>query len=171
MKIAIKAAAIAALTLAAAGAQAQLYGELGYSALDVEGSGTSVNLGALTGIVGYDLHPNLAVEGMLAFGVNDDKIGGAKVELEHSYGLFAKPRIMLSPNFELFGRLGYVESKLKASAPGYRSLTDTDGDWAYGLGGNYYFDRNSYLSVNYLRFYDKDNVKGDGLTVGVGMRF
>ena len=171
MKFAIKTAAIAALTLAAAGAQAQIYGELGYSALDIEGSGTSVNLGALSGIIGYDLHPNLAVEGMLAFGVNDDKIGGAKVELEHSYGLFAKPRIMLSPNFELFGRLGYVESKLKASAPGYRSLTDTDGDWAYGLGGNYYFDRNSYLSINYLRFYDKDNVKGDGVTVGVGMRF
>ena len=171
MQFAIKTAAIAALTLAAAGAQAQIYGELGYSALDIEGSGTSVNLGALSGIIGYDLHPNLAVEGMLAFGVNDDKIGGAKVELEHSYGLFAKPRIMLSPNFELFGRLGYVESKLKASAPGYRSLTDTDGDWAYGLGGNYYFDRNSYLSINYLRFYDKDNVKGDGVTVGVGMRF
>lgn len=171
MKLISKTAAIAAMALAAAGAQAQLYGELGYSALDVKGSGISVNLGALTGTVGYDLHPNLAVEGMLAFGVNDDKVNGAKVELEHSYGLFAKPRIMLSPNFELFGRLGYVESKLKASAPGYRSLADTDGDWAYGLGGNYYFDRNSYLSANYLRFYDKDNVKGDGFTIGVGMRF
>ena len=51
------------------------------------------------------------------------------------------------------------------------SLTDTDGDWAYGLGGNYYFDRNSYVSANYLRFYDKDNVKGDGITIGVGMKF
>lgn len=171
MKFVIKTAAIAALALAAAGAQAQLYGELGYSALNVDGGGSSVDLGALTGTIGYGVHENLAVEGMLAFGVQDDKIGGAKVELEHSYGVFAKPRIMLSPNFELFGRLGYVESKLKASAPGYRSLTDTDGDWAYGLGGNYYFDRNSYVSANYLRFYDKDNVKGDGITIGVGMKF
>ena len=171
MKLITKTAAIAALALAAAGAQAQLHGELGYSAIDVDGSGSSVKLGALTGIVGYDLHPNLAAEGMLAFGVNDDKVNGAKVELEHSYGLFLKPRLMLSPNFELFGRLGYVESKLKASAPGYGSLTDTDGDWAYGLGGNYYFDRHTYLNANYLRFYDKDNVKGDGFTIGVGMRF
>ncbi len=171
MKVIIKTAAITTLALAAVGAQAQLYGELGYSVLDVDGSGSSVDLGALTGTIGYGVHENLAVEGMLAFGVNDDKVGGAKVELEHSYGLFAKPRIMLSPNFELFGRLGYVESKLKTSAPGFSSLTDTDGDWAYGLGGNYYFDRNTYVSANYLRFYDKDGVKADGVTIGVGMKF
>lgn len=171
MKVIIKTTAIAALALAAAGAQAQLYGEVGYSALNVDGGGISVDLGALSGTIGYGVHENLAVEGMLAFGVKDDKIGSAKVELEHSYGIFAKPRLMLSPNFELFGRIGYVESKLKASAPGFSSLTDTDGDWAYGLGGNYYFNRNSYISANYLHFYDKDNVKGDGVTIGVGMKF
>ncbi len=171
MKVIIKTAAIAALALAAAGAQAQLYGEVGYSALNVDGGGISVDLGALSGTIGYGVHENLAVEGMLAFGVKDDKIGSAKVELEHSYGIFAKPRLMLSPNFELFGRIGYVESKLKASAPGFSSLTDTDGDWAYGLGGNYYFNRNSYISANYLHFYDKDSVKGDGVTIGFGMKF
>jgi hypothetical protein len=171
MKFIIKTAAIAALALAAAGAQAEWHGELGYSALNVDGSGTSVDLGALSGTIGYGLHENFAVEGMLAFGVKDDQVGGAKVELEHSYGIFAKPRIMLSPNFELFGRIGYVESKLKASAPGYGSLSDTDGDWAYGVGGNYYFDRNSYLNASYLRFYDKDGIRGDGLTIGLGMKF
>lgn len=171
MKVIIKTAAIAALAFAAAGAQAQLYGELGYSAVKVDGAGANIDLGALTGVIGYGVHPNLAVEGMLAFGVNDDRIGAAKVELEHSYGLFAKPRVMLSPNFELFGRLGYVESKLKTSAPGYQSLSDTDGDWAYGVGANYYFDRNSYLGANYLQFYDKDGVKADGFTIGVGMKF
>ena len=171
MKIIIKTTAIAALAFAAIGAQAQVYGELGYSALNVEGAGADVNLGALTGVVGYGLHPNLAVEGMLSLGVKDDKVGAAKVELEHSYGIFAKPRVMLNPNLELFGRVGYVESKLKTSAPGYGSLSGTDGDWAYGVGANYYFDKNSYLGANYLRSYDKDGVKADGFTVGVGMKF
>lgn len=171
MKFIVKSAAAAALVLAAVGAQAQLYGEVGYSAVNVDAGSTDVNLGTLTGIIGYGVHPNLAIEGMLAFGVQDDSIGSAKVELEHAYGVFAKPRVMLSPNFELFGRLGYVESKLKASAPGYGSLSDSDGDWAYGLGGNYYFNPNTYLSVNYLKFYDKDDVKADGWTVGVGMKF
>ncbi len=171
MKAIVKTAAIATLALAAAGAQAQLYGELGYSAVNVDGAGADIDLGAITGVVGYGVHPNLAIEGMLALGVKDDKIGAAKVELEHSYGIFAKPRVMLSPNFELFGRVGYVESKLKASAPGYSSLTDTDGDWAYGLGANYYFDKNTYLGANYLRFYDKDGVTADGFTIGVGMKF
>lgn len=145
-------------------------GWLKSNAIALDADGTDVNLGALTGIIGYGVHPNLAIEGMLAVGVQDDKVGGVKVELEHAYGVFAKPRVMLSPNFELFGRLGYVESKLKASVPG-DSLSDSDGDWAYGLGGNYYFNPNTYLSVNYLKFYDKDDVKADGWTVGVGMKF
>ena len=170
MKFIAKIATAAAIGLAAAGAQAQLYGEIGYSAINVDVPHHSVNLGAISGIVGYGVHENLALEGFLAFGVNDDRIGTAKVELEHAYGVFAKPRVLLSPNFELYGRLGYVESKAKGSNS-LGSLSDSDGDWAYGIGGNYYFDRNTYLGVSYTRFYDKHDAQADGLTLGVGMKF
>ncbi len=170
MKSITKIAAAAAIAFAAAGAQAQLYGEVGYSAINVDMPGHGVDLGAISGIVGYGVHENLAFEGFLALGVNDDKIGSTKVELEHAYGIFAKPRVMLNPNFELYGRLGYVESKAKGSNS-LGSLSDSDGDWAYGIGGNYYFNPNTYLGVSYTRLYDKHDVQADGLTVGVGMKF
>lgn len=174
MKTITRTAAIAALALAAASAQAQLYGEIGYSTMKESADGNDVNLGALSGIIGYGLHPNVAVEGMLAFGIKDDTVHvgsiPVKTELEHAYGVFVKPRVMLSPNFELFGRLGYVESKVKASSGGI-SVSDSDGDWAYGLGGNYYFDKNTYLTVNYMNYYRKHDSDVDGFTIGVGMKF
>lgn len=170
MKFIAKSAAVAALVLAAAGAQAQLYGEVGYSTMKDSADGIDVNLGALSGIIGYGIHPNVAVEGMLAFGVKDDDVlvGSipVKAELEHAYGVFVKPRVMLSPNFELFGRIGYVEAKAKATA-GAVSVSDSNGDWAYGLGGNYYFDKNTYMTVHYMK-YDSDT---DGFTLGIGMKF
>lgn len=170
MKVITKTTAIAALALAAASAQAQLYGEVGYSTMNESAEGVDVNLGALSGIIGYGVHPNVAIEGMLAFGVQDDtvRVGGVpiKAELEHAYGVFVKPRVMLNPNFELFGRVGYVEAKAKASSGGI-SVSDSNGDWAYGLGGNYYFNKDIYMTVHYMK-YDSDV---DGFTVGVGMKF
>lgn len=174
MKLITKIATAAVISLAAAGAQAQLYGELGYtdirSKFSIDGDEYKPHLGALNGVLGYGVHPNLAVEGMLALGVKDDTVGGVKLELQHSYGLFVKPRVMVSPAVELFGRIGYMESKVKASALGI-SARDSDGDWAYGLGANYYFQPDTYGTLSYMRLYDKDGERVDGLTLGVGMKF
>ena len=63
----------AALLLAAGAAQAQtapatsgLYGDIGYTFLNLKSDGPSVKPGAVRGIVGWDLHPNVAIEAMLA---------------------------------------------------------------------------------------------------------
>ncbi len=165
---------IAALALgAAAGAHAQVYGELGYVDLHdkftLAGTEYKPHLGALNATLGYGLHPNLALEGMLAAGVKDDTVAGVKVELKHTVGLFLKPRVMVSPAFELFARIGYAESKIR----GRRANTadESSSDWAYGLGTNFYFNPTSYGTLSYMRLYDKDGEKIHGVTLGVGMKF
>ncbi|MEY5100501.1 MAG: hypothetical protein RJA36_3220 [Pseudomonadota bacterium] len=174
MKALARTAAIATLAIGAASAQAQLYGELGYVGIrdkfSVAGTEYKPNLGALSATLGYGLHQNLAIEGMLAAGVKDDTVGGVKLELQHSVGVFLKPRVMLSPEFELFGRIGYVESKAKGRMGG-ASASDSSSDWAYGLGANYYFNNATYGTLSYMRLYDKDGEQVNGLTLGVGMKF
>jgi len=173
MKAIARTFAIAALATGAVAAHAQLYGEFGYVDLrdkfTLAGTEYKPHLGALNATIGYGVHPNLAVEGMLAAGVKDDTVAGINTELKHSVGLFLKPRIMLSQEFELFGRVGYAESKIK----GRRGNTadESSSDWAYGLGANYYFNPTSYGTLSYMRLYDKDGEKINGLTLGVGMRF
>ena len=169
-----------ALTAAAGVAQAQVK-----SPLYVEGNITSINVTRddgvkfkpliATAIVGYDLHPNLAVEGML--GVNASKstvtvAGNSEtLKFDTSYGAFLKPRYAIDNQFEVFARLGYLSSGSKTTFSDGSSVSGRDSDFAYGLGGNYNIDKNLYATLGYMVYYKKDGIKVDGFNVGVGYRF
>ncbi|MBK0391597.1 porin family protein [Ramlibacter algicola] len=197
MKKCIAFAAAAAALLIAGGAQAQartaaspLYGELGYTQLKLSGEGLSVKPNMIRGIVGYDFHPNFAVEGMLAFGAGDDSqtftesaggttaTGTVNLKVQNAYGVYLKPKADLGA-VELFGRLGYTHARVKGSEVitvngalfSSDSATDSDGGFSYGLGANWKFTPNAYVGVDYMHYYKKDGVKAEGFTVGVGFRF
>lgn len=171
----------AALLAAAFGAQAQtrnqagpLYGELGYSPIKIKYADTSVTPKVLRAMVGYELSPNLAIEGMLGMGVSDDstKVGSVSIngEVDHTVGIYLKPKAAITPDLEVFGRLGYARSKLTFSALGMTE-SDSSSDASYGLGFSYRFDPKISLTVDYMSYYNKNGWKANGLTVGVGFRF
>lgn len=170
------------LALSACGiAQAQtaapspFYGEIGYTALDAEVFDVDFDIGAVRGIVGYEVHPNLAVEAMLGLGAGSDSVTGGgetvKLKLEHSYGVYLKPKVRVAEGLELFGRVGYARTKLKAQAVGHGSETDSDNDVSYGLGMSYQFTKSIYGSVDYMHYYHQDDVKLEGFSLAVGYRF
>lgn len=176
------ATAIAAMLFSAAAANAQgmraqpsspLYGELGYTWGRVSGLGLTAKPDMLRGIVGYDVHPNLAVEGMLGVGVNDDKqtVGATDFtsKIAHTAGVYLKPRIDPLPNLELFARLGYADTRLQLAAPA-GAYSQTRGSLSYGAGLTYSFGR-VYTGLDYMRLYNRDGVKADGVTLSLGYRF
>ncbi len=169
------------LALSACGiAQAQtaapspFYGEIGYAAVNTDVLGADSDLGMARGILGYELHPNVAVEAMFGLGVGDDKTSDGehtdKLKLEHSYGLYLKPKLQLAQGLEVFGRIGYTRIKLELTSPDHRE-TDSDDDVSYGLGVSYQFTKSVYGSFDYMRYYDKDATKIDGFSLAVGYRF
>ena len=99
------AAAVFSLVAAGAHAQAQvpskMYAEFGYAAINLEANSGPNTLkarpGAVTGVIGYQLHPNMAVEGFLGLGLDKDetKLNGAATgvdaKINNTYGLFIKP--------------------------------------------------------------------------------
>jgi hypothetical protein len=170
-----KISAIAAALLLAGAAQAQapkpeLYGEVGYSFITIDAGGTDLEPGLLRGIVGWNVHPYLAVEGLLATGVKDDNTFGIKTKVSNAYGVYLKPKYDFGNGFEVFGRLGYVHTKIKSSF-GNQSGSDSDDDVSYGVGASYSFNKQWYGVVDYMRYYDKDSIKASGVTLGVGYRF
>ena len=194
--IAIAAAASAVFMMGTAQAQQARaaaggsYAELGYTQLKTNGS--DVKPSALRGIVGYEFHPNVAVEGMLAFGIRSDEqtvavpspLGGfatgtAKVKLSNAYGVYVKPKVNVADSVELFGRLGYTRAKFKGdttvTVPGVGSFSESDsssdGGVSYGVGANFKVSPAAYVGVDYMRYYRKSGVNVDGITVGVGFRF
>jgi opacity protein-like surface antigen len=187
MKRIVIAAVAAFAMLGAAQAQTQtqpspFYGELGYTFLKLKEEGLSTRNGAIRGIFGYAFHPNIAVEGMLGFAVNDDSVTfvdptfgpvDVKVKLQNSYGIFVKPKYAFD-KVEVFGRLGWTRAKIKATASvggASASASESDSDFAYGAGVNFNINPRTYVGLDYMRYYSKDGAKVDGLTLGVGYRF
>ena len=179
MKHLTLAAAAAFLLLGTAHAQqastSPLYGELGYSFLKVKGNGFSADPHALRAIIGYEFHPLVAVEGMAAIGTRkdtfNDGVEDVRIKMKHAFGVFAKPKFNPNPNVELFGRLGWVKSRFEASCPSGTCQGDSDSDFAYGAGLNYRFNPKAHVGIDYMRYFSKNGVKIDGVTVSVGYRF
>ena len=161
-------------------AQAYLEGSYLYGANKATSSvGTTESTGGLAaGIVGYQFHPNISVEGMLATGLtNDDiKLNGATQRTpvtqkgDVSAGAFVRAKAALRDSVEVFARLGRVEWRATSTA-GTASASSNLTDWVYGLGLNYKLTKSMYLSGSVMSLYNKDNIKADGWSIGIGYKF
>ncbi|HRO31915.1 MAG TPA: porin family protein [Brevundimonas sp.] len=145
--------ATAAITAIAAPAAAQsisnTYGTLGYSSVQ----GNDTDLGAVTGRIGARFTPYIGVEGEASFGISDDNIAGipnSKAELKHDLAAYVTGTIPVSQNFELFGRVGYGTTKVKAEVGGV-SASDSEESINWGVGGNYFFDGQNGVRADWTR--------------------
>lgn len=159
MKALIATAATAVLVSAAPGlaqAQTTIYGGLGYA----HTHDSDVDLGAIQGRLGARFTPNLGVEGELAGGVKDDTVDvlgtPVKVELQHQAAIYGVGFLPLSPNFDLIARVGYGQTKVKASGAGVSGSADGD-SWNYGVGGQWFMDANNGVRADYTRHDFKDD--------------
>ena len=162
MKSLIALAATTAILAVPAIASAQtlspttLYGSLGYANANID----DVNLGAIQGRLGARFSQYLGVEGELAAGVKEDDVNVAgtnvNVKLQHQAALYGVGYLPVSPQADLFARVGYGTSKIKASAAG-TSVADDGDSWNYGVGGQYFFDEKNGVRVDYTRHDFKDS--------------
>lgn len=179
-KIAASLLVIATTFLAFSSAHAQdvpskVYGELGYARLNAKLTDVTTDKfspAAFTGFLGYQVTPNIAVEGFLGVGAGAGRIkeDGVKTtdkgQVKNSMGLFLKPSIAVSDSVELFARIGWTRSELEIG-----SSSGRDNDAAYGFGANFNLSKRTYIQANWMNYYKKDGLKVDGLTVAYGFRF
>lgn len=177
----IKLVIASALTLAAFSASAQMYGEVGYTSVkfeaNVDGDNLESSPSAVRGVLGFEINPNLAIEGMVGLGLGDDKVTfnghkvpGVKTDIDSMLGLYVKPKFMLGPDLEGFVRLGFAQSKGSFSGYGQK-VTLTESSFSYGLGFSYALNQKTSLNVDYMSYLDKDDSKVNGFTFGVGYKF
>jgi opacity protein-like surface antigen len=76
----------------------------------------------------------------------------------------------VSQDIEVFARLGYARIKLTDSVMGV-SFTESASDASYGLGAAYRINDKWSAVVDYMRYYDKDGVRLQGLSAGLRLRF
>jgi outer membrane immunogenic protein len=162
--------ATAALTLIAAPAMAQdrgpVTGSVGYTHLD----GDDASLGAITGRLGYDFNRNFGVEGEASIGVQDEDvtIAGVDGSIEHEYdaAVYGVAKLPVNENLELFGRLGYGTTSLKADVAGFTATGDGD-SINYGVGANWFFDGQNGIRGDWTRRDFQDDGAGEVDTYGL----
>jgi outer membrane immunogenic protein len=164
MKSLMIAASTAVLSLAILPAAAQsqeVYGTIGYAGVDADGP----NLGAIQGRLGYKFNPYVGIEGEAAFGVSDDTVGGVDVKLQHEVGGYLVGYLPVTPNADLFARVGYSSTSFDTS------LGDVDGDGgAWGVGGQYHFTDKDGVRLDWTR-HDYDVGEANVWSLGYTRKF
>lgn len=182
MKSLVVAASAAALLAIPGLAQAQdmggtrLYGTIGYANVDLD----EVNLGAIQGRVGARFGQWFGVEGEAAFGIEEEEVdtglappapASVDLDLSHEVGIFGVVFAPVSENFDLLARVGYTTAEVEASAGGVDVGADADG-WAFGVGGQFFFDGVNGVRVDYTRHeFDDDEGEADVWSIAYSRRF
>ena len=164
----------AAMSVSAQPSPSKIYGEVGYTQLSYKESGYKADPGVLRAVIGTEINPNVNLEAMIGVGITDGstRISNVTVtsQVDRFWGLYVRPKVMLSPDVELFGRVGYASSKVTASIPGY-ALSDSGNSMSYGAGVSFKVAQNTSLVADYMSYYSKDGVKATGFSVGLGFKF
>ena len=152
----------AAFAVAGSAHAADLYGSLGYAQFDTKLPDTS--LGAVQGRLGARLAPHLGVEGELAIGVDDDRLGDEVYQYIPDYdgtqklkgqaGVYAVGFLPLTENAEVFARLGFGRAKLNLKVSYFGQSMDadrTEDAFSFGVGAQYFFAGANGIRVDYTR--------------------
>jgi hypothetical protein len=177
MKSLIALSAVAAIGAVAAPAFAQTLPALGpvtynasvgYTGIDTSGA----DLGAVSLRAGADFGKYLGAEAEGAFGVNDQrgKLSGAvsQLHLNSEYAAYGVARWPVLANANLFARIGYGHSDVRATGANNAAVNDGLDSWNYGVGGEYFFDGQNGVRVDYTRFNFQDRGLQDANTWSVG---
>jgi len=150
------------------------YMELGYNSGQyniTELPGLS-NANHLLITLGKNMSQNYALEGVYANGMSDASTTSptVNVRLASSYGLYVKPKMVLSDAVELFARVGYFNFKANSTVPSdttqNQSVSGTS--LSYGLGASMKIVNNIYGNLDWMQMYKKEgtDIKGMGLSIG-----
>jgi opacity protein-like surface antigen len=130
--------------------------------------------------------PNIDVEGVFAFGIDDDTVSDSAPplgdfsvtgELGHMFGVFAKFHSDSNSGFGAFARVGIalVEYDIDIETENFGSASDSFDDTgiAFGVGASFNFSETSAIVVEYSKLPDVDfegvDIETDAISIGFQM--
>ena len=123
---------------------------------------------------GYDINKYVAAEVMAAGNLNSANfyVGSTYVnaKISSAYGGYGKFQLPVNEQFSFFVRLGVTSSTATYSTrwgSGWASGTD----FSYGGGAQFNFTKNVYGQVDYMSYYNKNNVTAVAPSISVGYKF
>ena len=147
-----------------------VYTGLNYTFMSLDAGGEDSDVGTLSAKAGVMATPFLGFEARGGFGVDDDRVRGIDYSVDNFFGGYATFNIANESPVTPYAVLGFTRVEVEAEGP-FNTVTDDDSDVSYGVGLNMEFARNVSGNLEYMRYYDDDDVTVDGLGVGVQFNF
>ncbi len=161
MKLKLTAALLAA-TLSSATFADNYFGA-NYSMVDL----SVVDLGgvdptALQLKYGSMVHENVGIEGRLGLGISDD----SGVDIDNFYGVYASFQLDPEATFNPYGILGFSKGKVS----GFGGSV-SESDISYGIGADINVAESVAINIEWINYYDKDDVEATAINLGGTWRF
>lgn len=181
-------AAVASLISTTALAQNALpmYGEITAARVSVKDTSTdtsgTLQPRAFRLTLGQVVSPSMAVEEFAYVSSSspsmDTTINGVATNVSKKqnnlYGIALRPFINVTPNFELFARLGVARAEIKTttvSAGQSESTTNTATNAFYSAGASYSFNPTFKASVDVSKFANKNDTQLSNVSLGLRFNF
>jgi outer membrane immunogenic protein len=124
---------------------------------------------ALVGKFGKFMTDNVAIEGRIGFGIQDDSVDlgpfEVEVDVETIFGVYAVMQSSGSDSASFYGVLGLTRVELEASAFGV-SVSDDDSGLSYGVGVNI-----GAFNLEYMSYIDDDDYDLTAVSLGYVAKF
>lgn len=153
---------------------ASLYSGLNYTFVNLDTGSGDADVGTLSAKVGGLLTPFFGLEARGGVGVKDETIRGVDFSLDNFYGAYGTLNLANESPVTPYAILGFTRVELKAEYEGAVASASTSEDesgMSYGVGLNVDIAPNVAGNLEYMRYYDDDDVTIDGLGVGATFRF
>ncbi|MBT41965.1 MAG: hypothetical protein CMF12_05525 [Idiomarina sp.] len=151
----------------------------------VQGSQFSADSGAadiptakpnvLSFAVGQTIHPNVAVEARLGFGVANDTISyevmpgtsiNSEVELDYAVSLLAKPQAQLTNQLSVYALAGWSRSEISSGG-----TSGAESGLSVGAGFEVKTSQQLGFYLDWLRLMDEDYFELSSINLGMTYRF
>jgi hypothetical protein len=143
---------------------------LGYTYASLKDSGTTLNVSALGGSLGWQPLRWLGLEANAFWGVSSANLAGYDVKINSGYMASVLPTLPLGDDWSVYARVGYLDARISVSEFG----SGSDHDVAYGVGAQWvphWQSAQMGARLEYTQFYHKDGLTIDGVTLSFVQRF
>lgn len=146
--------------------QGESYGGLQYAVVNVDFDGIGdVDPTALVGKLGHFINDNIAIEGRLGIGFQDDDLLGVDVDIESLFGVYGVFHASSTSETTFYGVLGYTDAEAEFSGPGGSAEGD-ESSFSFGFGANI-----GGLNIEYMSYIDEDDTDATAISIGYLTRF
>lgn len=145
--------------------------EFAYVPLTMSASGGSLDTNAGRFLLGYRVHPNVDIEGMVGVGLEDVPLSGSTGRLTQSLGLFIKPGMDFGNGLRAFARLGSIDSRAESTDSSGIKSSGSKRTTAYGIGLSYRLSDQWAFSLDYMEYGRVDGTTVSGPGLGISYSF